>query len=129
MKSDTSIKNISVAAVKRHTIAPIDFPLTTLFDRDQSMPSIDQTLITHLDWTLVTTRRIISCLDEDVRETAPAKVSSWFWGNFKGYKETKTTLGELRLENGSVLKVHIESGRASMIIIYSIMTLVGQLRK
>lgn len=141
MKSDTSIKNISVAAVRRHTIKPIDFSMTTLFDNDQSRSPIDQitlsegelpiaqTLITHANWTLVTTRRIISCLDGKVQETDPAKVKSWLWGNFKGFKDTKMTLGELTLEDGSMLNVHIESGKASMVIIYSIMTLIGQLGK
>ena len=108
MKSDTSIKNICVAAVKRHTIKPIDFAITTLFDNELSrnllkqivfsegeLP-ISQTFIDKSDWTLVTTRRIVSCFNGQV---------------------------------GNVLNVHIEVEKASMIIIYSIMTLVGQLKK
>jgi hypothetical protein len=141
MKSDTSIKNICVAAVKRHTITPIDFVITTLFDNELSTTllnqivfsegelPISQTFIDKSDWTLVTTRRIVSCFNGQVRETAANNVSSWNWGVFKGHKSGQTSISEIKLNNGSVLNVHIEVGKASMIIIYSIMALVGQLKK
>ena len=141
MKSDTSIKNICVAAVKRHTIKPIDFAITTLFDNELSrnllkhivfsegeLP-ISQTFIDKSDWTLVTTRRIVSCFNGQVRETAANNVHSWNWGDFKGHKNGQTSISEIKLNDGNVLNVHIEVGKASMIIIYSIMTLVGQLKK
>ncbi|MES2772940.1 MAG: hypothetical protein V4722_02060 [Bacteroidota bacterium] len=141
MKSDTTIKNICVAAAKRHTIKPIDFPFTTLFDGEHSgdlsnqitfseseLP-ISQTFIAKSNWTLVTTRRIVSCINGQVRETAASNVNSWNWGNFKGYKGEHTSIGEIKLDSGDVINIHIEAGRASMIIIYSIMTLVGQLKK
>jgi hypothetical protein len=33
-------------------------------------------------------------------------------------------MGELKLDNGDTLDIHIESGNPSMIIIYAIMTLM-----
>lgn len=141
MKSDTSIKNICIASVRRHTVPPIDFPLTTLFEADLTehllnqitfssgeLP-IAQTFIDQSNWTLVTTRRIVSCFNGQVQETGAENVNSWDWGDFKGFKTEQTSIGELRLDDGSILNFHIEVRRASMVIIYSIRTLVGQLRK
>lgn len=141
MKSDTSIKNICIAAVRRHTMKPIDFPITTIFDNELTghllnqitfsegeMP-ISQTYIDKSHWTLVTTRRIISCFNGHVQEIAANKVDSWNWGDFKGYKGGQSSIGRVCSDDGSILNIHIEAGKASMILIYSIMTLVGQLKK
>ncbi len=131
MKSDGSIKNICIAAVERHTIKPIDFPLTTVFDNGSArrvsnqinllngeLP-VSQTFIDKSDWTLVATGRIINCFDGIVQETLTGKVSSY----------RPASIGEIKLGNGNIFKIHIEAGKASMIIIYSVMTLVGQVKK
>ncbi len=141
MKSNGSIKNICIAAVERHTIKPIDFPLTTVFGNGSARPvsnQIDllngelpasQTFIDKSDWTLVATGRIINCFDGIVQETLTEKVSSPHWGHFKGYKNRPASIGEIKLNNCNTFNIHIEAGKASMIIIYSVMTLVGQVKK
>ena len=136
MKSDSSIKNICTAAAKRHTIKPINFPLTTLFENDSIKLISDQvhllagellimqTFMSSSDWTLITTRRIISSFDRIMQEVVPEKINSWNWGDFKGYVSKQTSIGELRLANGSSFRIHIETGKASMVIIYAVITLV-----
>ncbi|HEY2580577.1 MAG TPA: hypothetical protein VGI43_02145 [Mucilaginibacter sp.] len=79
MKTDTSIRNICIASIKRKTIRPIDFSLTKFFqtetfseiyinnfklsDTSENELPISQTIIDKTNWTLVTTRQIISCVD------------------------------------------------------------------
>lgn len=136
MRSDDSIQKICIAAIMRHTIGPIDFLLTRLYKANsRTLISIDialtdgelpvsQTFIDKSDWTLVTTRRIVSCFNGEVCEASANIVDSWKWGDFKGYKGGQTSIGEILLNDGSTLKIHLEVDKASMIMIYSIITLV-----
>lgn len=136
MKTDDSIKNICIAAIKRHTFKPIDYSLTKILDEgvipklpkgfpiQQGELPISQTFIDTSNWTLITTRRIISCLNNETREAAAGQISTWRWGAvFKNDKISPFSTGEIILDNGEVLKIYIESGKASMITIYAVMTL------
>ncbi len=84
-KSDESIRRICVASIKRHTMKPIDYPLTKIFET-QLLVDIDKTIssvfrhienelpiaLTHVDktnWTLLTTRQIVSNINGDVKQT------------------------------------------------------------
>lgn len=136
VKTDKSIKNICIAAVKRHTIPPIDFPYSTLFDNDGIDVSVSIALADHelpiakthidaLNWTLVTTRRIITCLSGLMQELPAARIKSYHWGDFKGMGKKPFTIGEIQSEEGDTINIHIETGRASMVIIYSIRTVAG----
>jgi hypothetical protein len=121
---------------------PIDYPLTRIFET-QSLSEIDEIIsstfihldnelpiaITHVDidnWTLLTTKKIISNIKGVLRQTFASKVVNWTWGDFKGYKEKPTTLGHLTLDDNTTLNILTETGKASMIMIYGIMTLTGQ---
>ena len=140
MKSDGSIHQICVAAILRHTLKPINFLLTKLYDTDtKSLLQIDialtdgelpisKTYIDSLTWTLITTRRIISCNKGDVQEAFADRVNSWQWGDTKRNAKGSYTLGEIKIEDNSILQIHIECGKASMVTIYAIMTL-ARLRK
>lgn len=144
MKSDNSIRNICISAIKRHTIKPYDFSFTNffeiefLFDINQDILKtfnftvtelpISQTFSDNKNWTLITTKQIISCIDNNTKSTYADKVVSWQWDDFKGYQNQKLTIGQLELGNGENIQVLIETGRASMVTIYSIMTLVGQVK-
>jgi hypothetical protein len=141
-KSDESIRRICVASIKRHTIKPIDYPLTTVFET-QFLADIDETItstfrhfenelpiaLTHVDetsWTLLTMRQIISNINGNVKQTLTESVIQRKWNDFKGYKDKSTTLGQLTLADNTTLDFIIETGKASMIIIYGIMTLTGK---
>ena len=141
MKSDRSIKNICIAAIKRHTIKPIDFPLSRIFE-DNEVPDYAQGLtfleaelpissvfVDQLNWTLVTSRRIATCLNGELATCSDEDVVSWNWGIVNFSRGNVTTVGQVVLSNGASIKVHIEVGRASMLIIYAIMTLVGQVKR
>jgi hypothetical protein len=145
MKTDNSIRNICIAAIRRKVILPFDFLLTQLFEKE-TFPDIDneqfklldlydnelpitQTTIDHANWTLVTTRQIISCADNTIQIAKAAEVLSWHWNDFKGYDKAAYTVGQLQLAGQQQLGVFIETGRASMITIYAIRTVVGQSTK
>ena len=121
---------------------PIDYPLTKVFETEL-LGDIDETIssafrhlenelpiaITHVDktnWTLLTTRQIISNINGDVKQTLTENVIQRKWNDFKGYKDKSTTLGQLTLVDNTTLDIIIETGKASMIIIYGIMTLTGK---
>ena len=78
------------------------------------------------NWTLLTTRNIVSNIKGDTKQALVSKVVNWTWGDFKGYQEKPTTLGRLTLDDDTTLYVLTETGKASMIMIYGIMTLIGQ---
>lgn len=121
---------------------PIDYPLTKVFETNLLM-DIDETIssafghienelpiaLTHVDqnnWTLLTTRQIISNINGDLKQTLTENVIQRNWNDFKGYKDKSTTLGQLTLADNTILDFIIETGKASMIIIYGIMTLTGK---
>jgi hypothetical protein len=141
-KTNESIRRICIASIKRHTIKPINYPLTKIFE-SQSLSDIDEKIsstfshqenelpiaLTHFDnnnWTLLTTKKIISNINGDIKQALANNVAKRTWNDFKGYKEKPITLGHLTLDDNSTLDVLIETGKASMIIIYGIMTLTGQ---
>jgi hypothetical protein len=140
MKTDKSIRNICLASIRRHTIKPFDFTFTRLFENDgvlhdavilerlsdNELP-ISETFVDNNNWTLVTTRQIITCKQGVERSIRPTDVYSWTWDDFKGIRTTPYTLGTLRVNEQQNLEVFIETGRASIVIIYAIRTLVYQL--
>ena len=126
----------------RHTMKPVNYPLTKVFETEL-MVDIDETIsssfrhfenelpiaLTQIDksnWTLLTTRQIISSVDDNLKQTLAQNVIQIKWGDFKGYKDKSTTLGQLTLDDNTTLDVIIETGKASMIIIYGITTLTGK---
>ena len=121
---------------------PIDYPLTKIFEtesisdiekgisstfnhQDNELP-IALTYVDANNWTLLTTRTIISNINGLTKQALSRWVLKWTWGDFKGYKEKPTTLGRLTLNDSSTLDILTETGKASMIMIYGIMTLTGQ---
>jgi hypothetical protein len=131
-----------VASIKRHTMKPIDYPLTKVFetqflvDIDETITSafrqienelpIALTLVDETNWTLLTTRQIVSNIEGNVKQTLTENVVEKKWNDFKGYKDKSTTLGQLTLADNTTLDFIIETGKASMIVIYGIMTLTGK---
>jgi hypothetical protein len=145
MKNDQSLRNICVASIKRKTFDPFDFSLTDMFE-SETIDEIDNGAFeslgfsenelpiarTHVyadTWTLVTSRQIITCKDGIIIACQADKVLSWTWNDFKGYNKLPFTIGQLKFGDNQTLEIFIETGRASMVIIYAIRVLVGQLAK
>ncbi len=143
-KTDESIRRICIASIKRHTIKPIDYPLTKIFEA-QLLTDVDNKIFTTFEhqnnelpvaltfvdndnWTLLTTRKIISNIRGDIKQAFGNSVTKWTWDDFKGYKDKPVTYGHLTLDNNTVLDILIETGPASMMMIYGIMTLTGQIK-
>lgn len=141
-KADESIRRICIASIKRHTCKPIAYPLTSIYEtesiyemdnvissaisyQDNELP-IALTFVDSNNWTLLTTRSIISTIDGLTKHALSRNVVHSTWGDFKGYKDKPTTLGRLTLSDYSTLDVLTETGYASMIMIYGIMTLIGK---
>lgn len=140
--TDESIRHICIASIKRHTIKPINYPLTSIFET-QLLTDIDKKIsavfdhqenelpiaLTYVDstnWTLFTTKKIISNIKGHIKMAFVNDVRKRSWNDFKGYKDKPVTYGQLTLDNNSVFDILIETGAASMIIIYCVMTLTGQ---
>src|SRR5476651_2592743 len=113
MKTDNSIRNISIASIKRSTIKPYDFPLTKFFETEKltelnnntlelsatienELP-IAQTVIDPMNWTLITTRQIISCVDGVTKNAPMDKIVRSEWNDFKGYRKIAFTIGFVQL--------------------------------
>ncbi len=139
VKSDNSLRKLVVSSIKRHTIKPFDFLYMTLFENqllseikseiitkfnnlENELP-IAMTFIDNNNWTLLTTRRIISNIDGNIQIASHDSVLEWKWNDFKGYKDKPITYGQLKLIDEIVINFHIETGRASMIMIYGIRSL------
>lgn len=46
------------------------------------------------------------------------------YGDFKGYRDRDFTFGQIQPQNGNELKYFIETGKASMIMIHGVRTLI-----
>jgi hypothetical protein len=139
-KTDESIWRICAAAIRQSTCKPIDYPLTTFFEtfnadiiqesvtnsyqKELNESPIALTFIDGGNWTLVTTRRVISKIKTDVSEARATDITSRRWFDFKGYRDKPITYGKIEFNNTS-MDIIIETGFASMIIIYAIKTLVA----
>ena len=126
-------------AVNRHTVKEKTFSLTRLIksNRDETFGieydlqpdelPIAKTTIDKLNWTVVTSRRIISCFNGHIAYFFATNVASWNWGFFKDKKKAYV-VGTLETTDGVDFNFHIESGYASMININALKTLVGLVR-
>lgn len=136
---DESIRRICVASIKRSTNNASGYSFTKIFET-QSMADIDKGIsavflstekevpiaLTYLDnsnWTLVTTRQIISNIDGQIKQVFIENIVQCKWGDFKSSNDKPITLGQLALADNSPINIFIETGHASMIVIYAIKTL------
>lgn len=134
-KTDKSIKNITIASIKRHTIKPFDFKyskvyentniigykcINNLIEMAKNEEVICTTIISELIWSILTTRRIITLEGEGLEEHILSGLSNRDFGDFKGYSKQEYTKGLLVFDDGEIIPLFIETGRASMIMIYGI---------
>jgi hypothetical protein len=138
-KSDKSKHNICVASIKRSTMKPYDFRWTKFYesnsafqdtnpdlqmDRAEHELIICSTVIDNNNYSILTTQRLIT-KEKGLENTGSmAGAADKFYGDFKGYKDELFTFGQVQLDNGSDLKYFIETGKASMIMIHGVRTLI-----
>lgn len=142
MKSDNSIRKISIAAIKRKIRPPYHFSLTTFYETEL-FKEIDRRVAYSLDvgegelpvssvviddknFTIITTRRIINSDNGRINVIFPNCVRSWHWGDFKERIKTPFTIGSLVIDNEQNFEFFIETGEASLVTIYAIRTLISQ---
>lgn len=140
IKTDQSIHNICIAAIKRHTTQPYDFKWTRFYaDKDafihhypQMIPDLSEkewpicsTIIDAYSWSVLTTRRLLTNQQGQLTMANIDTSISQSHGDFKGDDKKDRTLGILQLANGTRMTYFIETGKASMVMIYGIRTRIN----
>lgn len=91
---------------------------------------ICSTIVGPDNFSILTTRRLITKDNGDLQTGMLAGACGKGHGDFKGVmRKEATTFGTILLENGSSMKYVIETGKASMIMIYGVDTAIGKLRR
>lgn len=136
-KTDKSKHNISVASIKRSTIKPYDFKWTKFYESNSDFPYsglniglaeneliICSTVVDSENYSILTSQKLIT------RENGTTTIGNLInakdkgYGDFKGYKDASLTFGLVELANGTEQKYLIETGKASMIMIHGVRTLI-----
>lgn len=136
-KSDKSIHNICIAAIKRSTIKPYDFKWTKYYESNTEFPYsgllldltqdeliICSTVIDDANYSILTTRQLITKLNGQVHIGNVEGATNKLYGDFKGYKEKLFTFGKIELQDGTGLSYFVEVVKASMVMIHGVMTLI-----
>lgn len=143
MKSDQSIKNIVVAAIRRHSMGMDTWVRTRLWEEGdpilkQELPSICDIAVDELpilysyidqsNWTLVTTRRVWHSCGGLIGSVAASEVVEHRAGNFKGYGGQASEVMIISARDGEVHRCPFETGKPSMGAIYAVRTLRNLVR-
>lgn len=136
-KTDKSIHNICVASIKRSTIKPYDFKWTKFYESNFDFPYVglqidlkeDELLIcsTVIDtdnFSILTTKQLITKQDGQLTSGDLEGATDKEYGDFKGKRDKSLTFGQVHLKTGIDLKYFIETGKASMIMIHGVRTLI-----
>lgn len=86
---------------------------------------ICSTVIDKDNYSILTTRRLFTNVDGQISTGNIQGATDKRYGDFKGYKDKAFTFGQVQLQNGNELRYLIETGRASMIMIHGVRTLIG----
>lgn len=136
-KSDKSLHDISIASIKRSTMKPYDFKWTKFYDLNSDFPYyglhldltadeliICSTVIDNENYSILTTQKLIT-VENGIEHTGKLNgAEDKGYGDFKGYKDDVLTHGLVMLKNGNELNYFIETGKASMIMIQGLRTLI-----
>lgn len=85
---------------------------------------ICSTIINSENYSILTTQKLITSENGILESGLIIHAENGLYGNFKGYGEEKLTFGKIILEHGKIVKYFIETGKASMIMIQGIKTLI-----
>jgi hypothetical protein len=143
MKSDQSIKNIVVAAIRRHSMDMETWVRTRLWDEGdfilkQELSSVcdfaaDELpiLYSYVDqsnWTLVTTRRVWHSSGGETGSVEASEVVEHRAGNFKGYGGQASEVMIISARDSEIHRCPFETGKPSMGAIYAVSTLCNLAR-
>lgn len=137
-KTDKSKHNICIAAIKRHTKKPFYFIRTNFHETKASFDAyawllpkladeelvIASVVIDADNYSVLTTRRLFTREEGNLSVGDLENAKDRLYGDFKGHKTTEFTFGHVELEDGRDFKYFIETGSASMAMIYGVRTLV-----
>ena len=117
---------------------PYDFKWTKFYEADTDLPYtglqldlaenelfICSTFIDKKNFSILTTRRLLTQLDGKLCSGNIQGATDKLYGDFKGYNDKEFTFGLVQLQNGNELKYFIETGKASMVMIHGVRTLIG----
>ncbi|CAD0221366.1 hypothetical protein [Chryseobacterium sp. JV274] len=139
-KTDQSKHRICISKIKRTTIKPYNaFEWTKLYEDNQSFlntyPDIHvelndeellicSTIIDSNNYSILTTQKLITSENGVLESGLIIHAKNELYGNFKGHGNEKLTFGKIIIEHGKIIKYFIETGKASMIMIYGVKTLI-----
>lgn len=136
-KTDKSKHNICIASIKRSTIKPYDFRWTNFYGSNSDFSNsalqislnenelfICSTIIDTDNYSVLTTQRLLTRANGLDNFGDMEGAIDKLYGNFKGYEDNLFSLGEIQLQDGSILHYFIETGKASMIMIHGLRTLI-----
>ena len=84
---------------------------------------VASTIANPTEWTFVTTKKVIGRTSNILIAINIEDIDQWSWGDFKGKFEEPTTKMSLTTADGQKKDFIIESGKASMVMIYAVKTL------
>ena len=137
-KCDTILRQTAVAAIKRNAMMPEQWKFTKLYESDaidilgpiqdelklgENELPVASTITKPTDWTFVTTKKVIGRTANELISMNIDDIEEWSWGDFKGSLEEPTTTMSLTTAEGQKKVFIIESGKASMVMIYAVKTL------
>jgi hypothetical protein len=136
-KSDKSKHNIWIASIKRSTIKPYEFKWKKFYESNsdfsyselhldlrQDELIICSTFIDANNYSILTTQRLITKQNGQTHTGDIEGATDKLYGDFKGYKDKSFTFGHIQLQNGTDLNYFVETGKASMIMIHGVRTLI-----
>lgn len=136
---DKANKKTCIESIKRFTIPPLEFDFTNIYEDDhheadlsfmngqfeleQGEEPICSTVINEKTWSLLTTRSIYT-LEGVKKKTHQLSALKFFESaDFKGYSGQQFVTGYLHFDDDEIVRVFIETGIPSMVMIYGIKTM------
>lgn len=129
MKSDDSIKSITVAAIRRSSKKIASWTRTSIIDEfplhikplDNELPVV-YFKIDDRNWTLITTRRITGQIESFEREIYFEELDGVTWGHYKDSTKDKTIFRTCD-NDGDRRDFCMETGFPSMAFVYGVQTI------
>lgn len=136
-KTNSSIHKICLAAIKQHTADEANPKWTCVYETkgefitstegleltlDENELPICSTIVDSANWTVLTTQRLITQIDNQLTEGNMSLARLITHGNFKGFGNTKFAKGKIGFPDESEMEYLIETGFPSMIMVYGVKT-------
>lgn len=134
---DNSLHNICIAAIRRHTRKPYDFKWTRFYEKSEDfvllcpgMPvqllpdefAICSVVIDPDNFSVLTTQRLFTMEKGKMSTGKMDHASDLSYGLFKAHGKQDTTTGKIGFSNRTEQNYFVETGYASMVMIYGVRT-------